>query len=93
MPDPKMFSEPRNGEENAFGLLGGSGGMLSRKIFKIKGARLAKNAFSRDFSFEKPDKNMSTRSLARKFGRFKIVCWPWGGGIPLAPLLATALIV
>ena len=45
MPDPKMFSEPRNGEENVFGLLGGSGGMLSRKMFKIWGPRLAKNVF------------------------------------------------
>ena len=33
------------GKENCFGLLGGSGGMLTRRIFKIKGPRLAKNAF------------------------------------------------
>ena len=25
MPDPKKFSEPRSGEENIFGLLGGPG--------------------------------------------------------------------
>ena len=45
MPDPKMFYMPRNGKENVFVLLGGSGGMHSRKIFTIKGTRLAKNAF------------------------------------------------
>ena len=45
MPDPKKFSEPRSGKENFFGLLGGSDGMLPRKVFKIKGPRLAKNAF------------------------------------------------
>ena len=45
VPDPKNFFEPQSGEENCFGLLGGSGGMLPQKIFKIKGPRLAKNAF------------------------------------------------
>ena len=35
MPDPKKFSEPRSGEEKFFSLLGGSGGMLSQKMFKI----------------------------------------------------------
>ena len=40
VPDPKMFSELRSGEEKFFGLLGGS-----RDIFKIKGPRSAKNAF------------------------------------------------
>ena len=45
VPDPKKFSEPRSGKENFFGLLGGSNGMLPRKVFKIKGPRLAKNAF------------------------------------------------
>ena len=39
------FSEPRSVKENCFGLPGGSGGMLPRKFFKIKGPRLAKNAF------------------------------------------------
>ena len=43
MPDPRKFSEPvARGEENFCGLLGGSGGMLPRKIFKIKEPRLAK---------------------------------------------------
>ena len=46
MLDSKKFSEPRNGEENFLGLLGGSGGMLPLKIFKIKRPRLAKNAFA-----------------------------------------------
>ena len=46
---------------------GGSGGMLPKKIFKIKGPRLAKNAFSR-FQLGKLDKNESARSLALKFG-------------------------
>ena len=45
VPDQKYFFEPQSGEENCLGLLGGSGGMLPRKIFKIKGPRLAKNAF------------------------------------------------
>ena len=45
MPYPKKFSEPRSGEENFFCLLGGSEGMLLQKTFKIKGPRLAKNAF------------------------------------------------
>ena len=44
MPDPKKFSEPRSGEKNFFGLPG-SGGMLERKIFKIRSPKLAKNAF------------------------------------------------
>ena len=39
MPDPKKFS----GEENFLAFYG-SGDMLPRKIFKIKGLRLAKNA-------------------------------------------------
>ena len=43
MPDPKKFSEPRSGEE-VFLPSRGSGGMLPRKSFKIKGPRLAKNA-------------------------------------------------
>ena len=67
-----MFSKPRNGKENVFGLLGGPGAcMHSRKIFEIKIPRLAKNAFPREFSFEKLDKNMSTRSLVLKFERLK----------------------
>ena len=41
---PKIFSEPRSGEEN-FLPPRGYGGMLPWKIFKIKGPRLAKNAF------------------------------------------------
>ena len=45
MLDPKTFFKPRSGEENCFGLLWGSGGMLPRQIFKIKGPRLAKSAF------------------------------------------------
>ena len=46
VPDPKTFFEPRSGEENCCGLLGGSEGILPRKIFKIKCPRLAKNAFA-----------------------------------------------
>ena len=34
VPDPKNVFEPHSGEENCFGLLEGSGGMLPRKIFK-----------------------------------------------------------
>ena len=68
--------------------------MLPRKIFKIKGPRLAKMHFP-SFSSEKLDRNESVRSLALQFGRFKkIVCWLWGGGrqlLPLPPPLATAL--
>ena len=45
MPDSKTFFEPRSGEENCFWPFRGSGEMLRRKIFKIKGPRLAKNAF------------------------------------------------
>ena len=41
----KKFSKSRNDEENCFSVLGGSGGMLPRKIFKIKGPRLATNGF------------------------------------------------
>ena len=44
MPDQKKFSEPRSSKGN-FWPSRGSGGMLPRKIFKIKGLRLAKNAF------------------------------------------------
>ena len=45
MPDPKKFSEPRSGKEILLWPSRGSGGMLPRKMFKIKGPRLAKNAF------------------------------------------------
>ena len=45
MPDPEKFSELQSGKENIFGLVGESRGMLPQKIFKIKGPRLAKNAF------------------------------------------------
>ena len=45
MPDPKNFFEPQSGQENCFDFLEGSGGMLPLKILKIKGPRLAKNAF------------------------------------------------
>ena len=45
VPDPKKFSEPRSGKEILFWPSGGFGGMLPRKIFKIKDPRLAKNAF------------------------------------------------
>ena len=42
--DPEKLSEPQSGEEN-FWPSRGSGDMLPHKIFKIKGPRLAKNAF------------------------------------------------
>ena len=45
MPGPKKFFELGSGKEICFGLLGWFGGMLPRKMFKIKGPRLAKNAF------------------------------------------------
>ena len=45
VPISKKFFHPRSCEENFFGLLGGTRGMLRQKIFKIKGPRLAKNAF------------------------------------------------
>ena len=44
MPDPKKFSELRSGKGNFFAFWGVRG-MLRRKLFKIKGLRLAKNAF------------------------------------------------
>ena len=47
---------------------GGSRGMHPRKIFKIRGPRLAKNAFP-EISTWKLDKNESARSLALKSGR------------------------
>ena len=34
VPDPKNFFEPQSGEENCFGLLGGSEGMLAGKCLK-----------------------------------------------------------
>ena len=46
MSDPKKFSEQRSGKEILFWPSRGVWGMLPRKMFKIKGARLAKNAFS-----------------------------------------------
>ena len=45
VPDPMKFFEPRSGEKMFFGPLGGSEGMLPWKTFKLKGPRLAKNAF------------------------------------------------
>ena len=61
------------------GLLGGSGSMLSQKIFKIKCPRLAKNAF--------PEMNheSAARSLALKFERFKKLFAGFGGAIPPLP--------
>ena len=61
-----------------------SWGMLPRKIFKIKGPRLAKNAFPR-FRIGKLDNIKSARSLALKFGRFKKLSAGFGGG-QLPPL-------
>ena len=40
-----LCSDPQSEEKIFLGLLGGSGGMLSQKDFKIKDLRLAKNAF------------------------------------------------
>ena len=45
MPGGQCLTQKVFPRENFFGLLRGSGGMLPRKIFKIKGPRLAKNAF------------------------------------------------
>ena len=38
---PKKFFEPRSGKKHFFGLLGGSGGMLPKKILKMIPPRLA----------------------------------------------------
>ena len=46
MPDPEKFSEPRSGKENFFWPSRGSGSILPRKILKMKGPRLANNAFA-----------------------------------------------
>ena len=59
--------------------------MLPWKIFQIKGARLAKNEISLDFSLEKVDKNKSARSLALKFGCFKKLFAGLGGQLPPCP--------
>ena len=60
--------------------------MLPWKTFKIKGPRLAKNAFPEISAWKKLDKNESARTLALKFWRFKnIVCWLWGGGAIAPP--------
>ena len=48
---PKMFFEPRSGEKKFLALLGGSGGMLPQKIFKIKPLRMAIIAFPELFSY------------------------------------------
>ena len=45
MPDLKNFFEPQSGEKSCFGLLGGPGACSPGNCFKIKGPRLAKNAF------------------------------------------------
>ena len=45
MPDPKNFFGATKRRRQLFWPSRGSGGMLSRNIFKIKGPRLAKNAF------------------------------------------------
>ena len=48
MPDPKKFPEPCSGKKTFWPSRQGGGGecvMLPWKIFKIKGPRLAKNAF------------------------------------------------
>ena len=90
VPDPKKFSEPHSGKEMLFWPSRGSAGMLPRKMFKIKGPRLAKNAFPDISAWKKLDKNKSARILALKFGRFKkIDCLLCGGGggatAPCAP--------
>ena len=62
--------------------------MLPRKSFKIKGPRLAKNAFHEISAWKNWKKNESARSLALKFGHFKkIVCWLWGAIATLPPAL------
>ena len=45
MPDPKSFLSHEEARKFCFGFLGRSMGMLPQKMFKIKGPRLAKNAF------------------------------------------------
>ena len=73
MPDPKKFSEPRSSKEKVFfGLLGGPGPCSPGKSIKIKGQRLAKNAFP----------EISARSLALKLGVLKncLLAWAGGGG-------------
>ena len=62
--------------------------MLPNKIFKTKGPRLAKNAFSKISAWEKLDKNKSARSLALKFAHFKKMPAGFqGGGGEQSPLL------
>ena len=86
VPDPKMFSEPQNGKENVFGLLGGSGGMFSRKMFKIKGPKLVKNAFPEISAFKNYIKICQHVALLLNLGFSKNCLLALGGGqFPLPP--------
>ena len=60
--------------------------MLTRKIFKIKGPRLTKNAFPEIPAWKKLDKNESARSLALDSGVLKnCLLALWGQLLPLPP--------
>ena len=59
--------------------------MLPRKMFKVKGLRLAKNTFPENFSLEKPDKNKSALGIALKFGCFKKLSSGLGGAAAIFP--------
>ena len=91
---PEISFEPQRGEENCFGLLGGSGGMLPWKIFKIKGPRLAKNAFPEISSRKNWIKMSQHVALLFNLGVLKTDLFAGiggGGGGAIAPPLATAL--
>ena len=61
--------------------------MLPRKIFKIKGPRLAKNAFPEISPWKNQIKMSQHVALLLNLGVLKIVCWLWERGAisPLAP--------
>ena len=73
--------------------LGGSGGMLPKKIFKIKGPRLAKNTLPEISVWKKLDKNKSAHiALLLNLGAFKKLSAGFEGeAIASCPPLDTAL--
>ena len=85
VPDPKKFSDPRTGNE-IFWPSRGSGGMLPWKIFKIKGPRLAKNAFTEISARKIYIKICQQVALLLNLGVLKILSAGfWGAIAPLSP--------
>ena len=90
MIDPKMFSDPHSGKEKIFYPSRGLRWHAPWKILKIKGPRLAKNAFPEISAWKFWIKISQHVALLLNLGAFKNCLLAWGGISPFPPL-ATAL--